>query len=60
MLRGDHQVPSEMFANMVDLFGRQGTVEIIMIMGDYTMTAMLLNAVDQNLPPDREALLPMP
>ncbi|MFL2840220.1 MAG: carboxymuconolactone decarboxylase family protein [Pseudohongiellaceae bacterium] len=60
MLRGDHQVPSEMFANMVDLFGRQGTVEIIMIMGDYTMTAMLLNAVDQHLPPDREALLPMP
>lgn len=61
MLRGDHQVPSEMFANMVDLFGRQGTVEIIMIMGDYTMTAMLLNAVDQHLTPDRgEPLLPMP
>ena len=31
-----------------------------MIMGDYTMTAMLLNAVDQHLPPDRELLLPMP
>jgi 4-carboxymuconolactone decarboxylase len=61
MLRGDHQVPSEMFANMVDLFGHQGTVEIIMIMGDYTMTAMLLNAVDQHLTPDRgEPLLPMP
>ncbi len=50
-----------MFANMVELFGRQGTVEIIMIMGDYTMTAMLLNAVDQQLTPDRgEPLLPMP
>lgn len=60
MLRGDHQVPSELFAKMVDLFGRQGTIEITMIMGDYTMTAMLLNAVDQHLPPDREALLPMP
>ncbi|MDG2089733.1 MAG: hypothetical protein P8J61_01285 [Gammaproteobacteria bacterium] len=60
MLGGDHQVPSELFAKMVDLFGNQGTIEITMIMGDYTMTAMLLNAVDQHLPPGREALLPMP
>ena len=60
MLSGDHQVPSELFAKMVDLFGNQGTIEITMIMGDYTMTAMLLNAVDQHLPPGREALLPMP
>jgi len=61
MLRGDHQVPSELFAKMVDLFGRQGTIEITMIMGDYTMTAMLLNAVDQHVPPERgEPLLPMP
>jgi len=54
-------VPSELFAKMVDLFGRQGTIEITMIMGDYTMTAMLLNAVDQHVPPERgEPLLPMP
>lgn len=59
MLRGDHQVPSELFAKMVELFGRQGTIEITMIMGDYTMTAMLLNAVNQQVPPDREPLLPM-
>lgn len=60
MLRGDHQVPSELFAKMVDLFGRQGVIEITMIMGDYTMTAMLLNAVDQHMPTGRETLLPMP
>jgi 4-carboxymuconolactone decarboxylase len=60
LLRGDHQVPPEMFAKMVALFGRQGTIEITMIMGDYTMTAMLLNAVDQHLPRDREPLLPLP
>ena len=53
MLRGNHQVPSALFAKMVRLFGREGTIEITMIMGDYTMTAMLLNAVDQHLPPDR-------
>jgi 4-carboxymuconolactone decarboxylase len=58
MLRGNHQVPSALFARMLRLFGREGTIEITMIMGDYTMTAMLLNAVDQHLPPDREALLP--
>ncbi len=58
LLRGDHQVSPAMFAKMVALFGRQGTVEITMIMGDYTMTAMLLNAVDQHLPPGREPLLP--
>jgi len=58
MLRGNHQVPPQMWAKMVELFGRQGTMDIVMIMGDYTMTAMLLNAVDQHLPPDREPLLP--
>jgi 4-carboxymuconolactone decarboxylase len=58
LLRGDHQVSPELFARMVSLFGRQGTIEITMVMGDYTMTAMLLNAVDQHLPPGREALLP--
>jgi 4-carboxymuconolactone decarboxylase len=58
LLRGDRQVPSELFAKMVGLFGRQGTVEITMILGDYAMTAMLLNAVDQHLPPGRTPLLP--
>jgi len=58
LLRGDHQISPELFARMVSLFGRQGTIEITMVMGDYTMTAMLLNAVDQHLPPDREPLLP--
>jgi 4-carboxymuconolactone decarboxylase len=58
LLRGDRQVPSELFARMVELFGRRGTIEITMVMGDYAMTAMLLNAVDQHLPRGREALLP--
>jgi 4-carboxymuconolactone decarboxylase len=60
MLRGDRQVSSELFERMVELFGQRGTIEITMVMGDYTMTAMLLNAVDQHLPPDREPMLPMP
>ncbi len=60
MLRGDRQVPPELFARMVSLFGERGTIEITMVMGDYAMTAMLLNAVNQQLPPDWEPLLPMP
>ena len=60
MLRGDRQVPRELFAKMVELFGERGTIEITMVMGDYAMTAMLLNAVDQQLPTNWEPLLPMP
>jgi hypothetical protein len=59
MLRGDRQVSSELFERMVGLFGRRGTIEVTMVMGDYAMTAMLLNVVDQQLPPDREPLLPI-
>lgn len=58
LLRGDRQIPSELFERMVALFGHRGVIEITMVMGDYTMTAMLLNAVDQRLPPGREPLLP--
>jgi 4-carboxymuconolactone decarboxylase len=60
MLRGNRQVPPELFAKMVALFGERGTIEITMVMGDYAMTAMLLNAVNQQLPADWEPLLPMP
>jgi len=59
LLRGNRQVPPELFAKMVSLFGERGTIEITMVMGDYAMTAMLLNAVNQQLPADREPLLPM-
>jgi len=60
MLRGNRQVPPELFAKMVSLFGERGTIEITMVMGDYAMTAMLLNAVNQQLPSDWEPLLPIP
>jgi len=60
LLRGNRQVPPELFAKMVSLFGERGTIEITMVMGDYAMTAMLLNAVNQQLPADWEPLLPIP
>jgi hypothetical protein len=54
----DHRVSSELWANMVSHFGRQRTVQLMMIMGDYFRVALMLNAVDQHLPTTREALLP--
>jgi 4-carboxymuconolactone decarboxylase len=60
MLRGNRQVSPDLFAKMVSLFGERGTIEITMVMGDYAMTAMLLNAVNQQLPQNWEPLLPMP
>ena len=55
----DHKVSPALWAKTVELFGRQGAVEITAIMGDYAMAAVMLTAVDQQLPPGREALLPI-
>lgn len=54
----EHHVTSELWEKMVSLFGRQRTVQLMMIMGDYFRVGFMLNAVDQHLPPDRPALLP--
>jgi hypothetical protein len=54
----EHRVSSELWAKMVALFGRQHTVQLMMIMGDYFRVGFMMNAVDQRLPPNREALLP--
>ena len=54
----EHQVSSELWEKMVSQFGRQRTVQLMMIMGDYFRVGFMLNAIDQHLPPAREALLP--
>ena len=54
----DHKVSSELWAKMVTLFGRQRTVDIMMLMADYFTVGTMMNAVDQHLPPERKALLP--
>lgn len=54
----EHRVSSELWGKMVSHFGRQRTVQMMMIMGDYFRVGFMLNAVDQHLPPAREALLP--
>jgi 4-carboxymuconolactone decarboxylase len=54
----EHGVSSELWERMVTQFGRQQTVQLMTIMGDYIRVGIMLNAVDQQLPPGREALLP--
>jgi alkylhydroperoxidase family enzyme len=54
----EHRVGSEQWEKMVSQFGRQRTVQLMMIMGDYFRVGFMLNAVDQHLPPTRQALLP--
>ena len=54
----DHKVSPELWAKTVELFGRQGAIEITAIIGDYVMAGLMLTAVDQQLPPDRKPLLP--
>lgn len=54
----EHRVSSDLWQKMVGHFGRQHTVDIMSIMGDYIRVGIMLNAVDQHLPPGREALLP--
>ena len=55
----DHKVSSELWAKTVELFGRQGAIEIVATMGDYAMAGFMLTAVDQQLPPDRKPMLPV-
>jgi 4-carboxymuconolactone decarboxylase len=54
----EHRVSNELWAKMIGHFGRQHTVQLMAIMGDYFRVGFMLNAVDQHLPPEREALLP--
>jgi hypothetical protein len=53
-----HKVDSALYAKVMDQFGRQGMIDITVAIGDYVMTALVLNAVDQQLQPDRKPLLP--
>jgi 4-carboxymuconolactone decarboxylase len=55
----EHRLSSRTFAAAVSRFGKRGAFEIAAIMGDYTMAAIMLHAIDQQLAEDREPLLPI-
>ena len=47
------------FAQAVEIFGRQGVLNLAALMGNYAMTAIILNMADQQLHPDQTPLLPI-
>jgi 4-carboxymuconolactone decarboxylase len=57
-LMREHKVSSELWAKMMEGFGRQRTIDILALMGDYFTVGTMMNAVDQHLPPTRQALMP--
>ena len=54
----EHKLNSDVYAKAIELFGKQGTVELVTLMGDYALNALLLDAWDQHLPVDRKPMLP--
>ena len=55
-----HRVSRGAFQVALEQFGRQGVVELSLIMGNYSLLALLINSFDTDLPPDRtEPLLPI-
>lgn len=54
----EHKLDSAVFSKAVSYFGRQGTVEMATVMGDYALAAIMLTAADQQLPADRKPTLP--
>jgi len=57
-LFGQKKVSSPTFAEAVRLFGRRGTVDLASLMGLYSATAALGNALDIQLPEGRKPSLP--
>ncbi len=53
-----HKVTSDLYAKVVQQWGRQRMIEIMATMADYFTVGTMMNAVDQHLPPQRPPLLP--
>lgn len=54
----EHRVSPDLYRRVVELFGEQGMFEITAVMGDYAMAALMLNAVDHQLPDGATSTLP--
>ena len=56
----EKKLRSRTFAQAVKLFGRQGVLNLAALMGNYAMTAIILNMANQQLHPGQKPLLPTP
>ncbi|MBI4192817.1 MAG: carboxymuconolactone decarboxylase family protein [Betaproteobacteria bacterium] len=55
-----HRVSRGAFQAALEQLGRQGVVELSMVLGNYSLLALLINSFDTDLPSDRtERLLPV-
>lgn len=55
----EHKLSSELFARARETFGEQKLIDLLANMGSYAATAILLAAVDMQMPLDEEILLPL-
>jgi 4-carboxymuconolactone decarboxylase len=53
----ERKVRAETFAHAREVFGPRGIVDLAALMGNYAMTAIMLDTVDQQLRPDQTPLL---
>lgn len=58
-LFGEHRLSSELFARAREIFGEQKLIDLLANMGSYAATAILLAAVDMQVPLDEEIRLPV-
>ena len=56
----EHKLSSALFARARETFGEQKLIDLLANMGSYAATAILLAAVDMQVPLDEEILLPVP
>jgi 4-carboxymuconolactone decarboxylase len=57
---GEHHVAPATFAAAQKLFGTEGVIDIVGVIGDYLMTGLVLTTFDQQLPAGTTSDLPMP
>jgi 4-carboxymuconolactone decarboxylase len=55
---GDRKVSSETFANVLRLFGRKGTVDLLWFMANYSADVAEITAFDNQIRADQKPLLP--
>ena len=56
----EHKLSAALFAKTREVFGEQKLIDLIANMGSYAATAIMLAAVDIQVPLDEEVLLPVP
>ena len=60
-LQRNHSVSDATYERAVERFGDQGVIEVVSLVGYYTMISMILNTAQTPLPPDaKPALAPFP